>query len=680
MKPPLRSRLSIKWIMPPLMILPVIIVSIVLISLDYSTSRRSIDELADRNMQQIHHNIAQHLSNLMELPPAINALNRRMIDSGELSLTDMARNREPMFHTLSIFPTVSSIVIGSADDRATWAIRYPYETNYEYALKSTPQSNMEEHTLAADGNITGPLLASYEYRPTIRPWYKTAVSAGAPTWGEVYVWVRHGVGSCIGLSYVEPIYSPDHQLRGVINTEITLYDISDFLARINVGKTGKSFIIDREGLLIANSVHVRNMTPDLKRVPAVTFVDPWISEVARQIRDRPGSFKLDHDDHATLTVDKQPMRVVASPYTIDANVNWLIVTLAPDSDFLGQIQQSRNRSIAIGLLITLLMLLLGVATAFTLLRPIVKLAKHVKAIGAGKLDERIELTDNLEMAQLSGAINEMVDGLSDRVRLRHALDVAMDVQQSLLPGGTPSVKGVEVAAFSKYCDQTGGDYYDYLDVAGLGENTLVVALGDVMGHGVAAAMLMATARGMLRSRVRVPGSLGDLLTHVNELLVADTGGTRFMTMLVGVIDTDSSTMRWSSAGHDAPFIYDPATDSFPEFELPAGLPLGIAQDQPYDESQSIPFRPGQVMIIGTDGIWEARNTHDEEFGRERLKQAIRELADRPARDIQIALYDRVKLYCGAQAIEDDVTYVVIKFVDKDAKPQHANNACSTLTA
>ena len=169
MKPSLRSRLSIKWIMPPLMILPVIIVSIVLISLDYTTSRRSIDDLADDNMLQIHRNIAEHLSNLMELPPAINALNRRMIDSGELSLTDMDHNRLPAFHTLSIFPTVSSIVIGSADGRAMWVIRYPYETSYEYALKSTPQSSMEEHTLAADGNITGPLLGSYEYHPDLRP-------------------------------------------------------------------------------------------------------------------------------------------------------------------------------------------------------------------------------------------------------------------------------------------------------------------------------------------------------------------------------------------------------------------------------------------------------------------------------------------------------------------------------
>ena len=86
------------------------------------------------------------------------------------------------------------------------------------------------------------------------------------------------------------------------------------------------------------------------------------------------------------------------------------------------------------------------------------------------------------------------------------------------------------------------------------------------------------------------------------------------------------------------------------------------------------------MVIGTDGIWEARNPQDEEFGRDRLKQAIRELADRPARDIQTALYDRVKQYCGSHAIEDDVTYVVIKFIEKNTESQHATNAHVTSTA
>ena len=255
----------------------------------------------------------------------------------------------------------------------------------------------------------------------------------------------------------------------------------------------------------------------------------------------------------------------------------------------------------------------------------------------------------------------------------------MDVQQSLLPTNTPRIEGVEVAAFSKYCEQTGGDYYDYLDVAGVGENALVVALGDVMGHGVAAAMLMATARGMLRSRGRVTGSLGDLLTHVNDLLVADTGGTRFMTMLVGVIDADTRTMRWSSAGHDPPLIYDVASDSFIDVGVPAGLPLGVLSGQTYEESAPSALSGGQVLVMGTDGLWESRNTGGEEFGMERLKEAIRELSGLSARDIQRGLYDRLIAYCGTQPIEDDVTYVVLKFTDRVAnvKPAEPNSGASS---
>jgi sigma-B regulation protein RsbU (phosphoserine phosphatase) len=299
-----------------------------------------------------------------------------------------------------------------------------------------------------------------------------------------------------------------------------------------------------------------------------------------------------------------------------------------------------------------------------MLRPVLALVNHVKEVGEGKLDGKLAINDSREMAQLSTAINEMVDGLSDRMKLRHALNVAMDVQKSLLPSSTPSIPGVEVAAFSKYCDETGGDYYDYLDVEGVGDNALVMALGDVMGHGVAAAMLMASARGMLRSRVGTPGSLGDLLTHVNELLVVDTGGDRFMTMLVGVVDAETMTTRWSSAGHDAPFVYDAGTDSFIDLDVPAGLPLGVTGGEPYEESKPIPFRPGQVMVIGTDGIWEARNAGDEEFGRDRLKETIRELAGRSAHEIQVGLYERVMVHCGGKTIEDDVTYIVVKFTDK----------------
>jgi phosphoserine phosphatase RsbU/P len=665
MNPNFRSRLSIKWILPPLIVLPVIIVAAVLITLDYRTSRRSVNELADENMQQIHRTIEEHLSCLMDLPPAINGLDRRMLETGQLSLTDVDRNRQTVLRTLRTFPAVSSIVIGNATGPTMWVIRYPGQKTYEYAIKTGFQAHMEEYALDDDGNINGPKLADYVFQPTKRPWYKAAIQADGPTWGNVYIWVRHGKGETLGVPYVEPYRASDGHILGVINTELTLADISSFLGQVQVGKTGKSFIVDRDGQLIANSVGLDCMTADLKRIPASSAADSWISAAAGELNNRAGSLaQIGQISHANMLIDNRSMRIVVSPYSNRRNLNWLIVTMAPDSDFLAQIDANRDRSIVLGIATVLLMLLVSIATVIAMLRPLLKLVHHVKQVGEGKLDDKLAINDSREMALLSKSINEMVDGLGDRMRLRHALNVAMDVQQSLLPSSTPSIPGVEVAAFSKYCDETGGDYYDYIDVAGMGENNLIIALGDVMGHGVAAAMLMATARGMLRSRVRVRGSLGDLLTHVNDLLEVDTGGNRFMTMLVGVIEVDAQTMRWSSAGHDAPFIYDPAADSFPELDVPTGLPLGVMADQPYEESVPVAFVPGQIMVISTDGLWEARNAQDDEFGRERLKQAIRELADRSAREIQIGLYERVIAHCGTNKIEDDVTYVVVKFVEK----------------
>jgi phosphoserine phosphatase RsbU/P len=306
-----------------------------------------------------------------------------------------------------------------------------------------------------------------------------------------------------------------------------------------------------------------------------------------------------------------------------------------------------------------LMLALSVFTVIKLMRPFLALVAHVRRVGEGELDEHIHLTDNLEMAQLSSAINDMVDDLQDHVRLRHSLALAMDVQQNLLPSGPPSIAGLDVAGHSTYCDETGGDYYDFLEVTGLSKTAIAVALGDVMGHGVAAAMLMATARGILRSRCQEPGTLAELLTHMNDLLVDDTGGERFMTMLLMTIDVDSGHMTWASAGHDPPIIHDTTSGEFVEREG-GGLPLGISEDETYEEHTSADVRPGQIYLAATDGLWEAANSEGQIFGKDRLRDAIQRSADLPAEDMAKAIRDELARFQGDVSQDDDITFVIVK--------------------
>jgi serine phosphatase RsbU (regulator of sigma subunit) len=661
----LTSRISIKWIMPPLLVLPVVVVAFVLTLLAYTTGKRSADDLANQNMLQIHGRIEEHLTRLLDMPSAINELNKRMLDTGEMSLSDADRNRVPVFETLNIFQAVSSVVIGSAEGPTMWVIRYPGETTYEYAIKDAPASNMVEYTLGNGGVINSEQLSSYAWQPTVRPWYTAAIEADGPTWGEVYIWLRNGVAETLGVPYVEPYRDEDGNIIGVVCTELTLSDISSYLGRLTIGKTGKAFIVETNGDLVAASAQIETMKDGVNRLPAGEAADPWIAAAAAELTSRFGDpIDIDGPHRAAVTIEGQPMRLVVSPYENRRNLEWLIATVVPDSDFLADVEANRAQSTWFGGLAVVLMVAGSVLVVFLMLKPILALSAHAKRISEGHLDETLELSDSLEMAQLSQSINRMVGDLQDRVRLRHALSLAMDVQQSLLPNETPSIRGIDIAARAQYCDETGGDYFDYLDMAGLEDKALVVALGDVMGHGVAAAMLMATARGMFRSHVRVQGSLNELMTHVNELLVRDTAGERFMTMLLFVVDTTKKTLRWASAGHDAPFLYEPQTGQCVDTGAEGGLPLGIMPGETFEEQELTDLHPGQIIIVGTDGLWESRNPAGEQYGRDRLKQAICDLADQDAKTIEQGLYDRLTSFCGDQPIDDDVTYVVLKITDE----------------
>jgi serine phosphatase RsbU (regulator of sigma subunit) len=186
-----------------------------------------------------------------------------------------------------------------------------------------------------------------------------------------------------------------------------------------------------------------------------------------------------------------------------------------------------------------------------------------------------------------------------------------------------------------------------------------IAVGDVMGHGVAAAMLMATARGILHSGTQSKTGLADLMTHLNELLVRDTEGERFMTMLLLTIDREGGRLSWASAGHGPPILYDPATGRFANLirgQLPLGLVAGVA----YESNLYRDLSPGQIILAATDALWETRNLEGEEFGMERLLAALRSVADRPAQEISDALRAAVEGWCAPRRPDDDLTLVVVK--------------------
>ena len=181
----------------------------------------------------------------------------------------------------------------------------------------------------------------------------------------------------------------------------------------------------------------------------------------------------------------------------------------------------------------------------------------------------------------------------------------------------------------------------------------------MVGHGVAAAMLMATARGILRSRCRTPGTLADLLTHLNSLLVEDTGGDRFMTMLLLTVDAKRKEMCWATAGHDTPIVYDPATDQFSEFNG-NGVSLGLVTGAVYEEHLFTDVQTGQVIMALTDGLWEAFNKDGEMFGKDRVRNLIRRFANLSAVEISERITAELSHFLDQKSPDDDLTFVIVK--------------------
>jgi sigma-B regulation protein RsbU (phosphoserine phosphatase) len=191
-----------------------------------------------------------------------------------------------------------------------------------------------------------------------------------------------------------------------------------------------------------------------------------------------------------------------------------------------------------------------------------------------------------------------------------------------------------------------------------------------MGHGVSAALVMAGTRAVLRTRATIDGNLAKMTATLNRLLCDDLGGERFMTMHLSYIDLDARAYRWCSAGHDPALIWDPRRRVFDQIDA-GDLPLGVVEDTSYNEA-SYELGGGEVIVIGTDGIWETCNAAGEQFGKQRLRDAVHAVIDRPASAIVDEIVRQLNEFRGAGRREDDVTLVVARilpFAPDEARPR-----------
>ena len=218
-----------------------------------------------------------------------------------------------------------------------------------------------------------------------------------------------------------------------------------------------------------------------------------------------------------------------------------------------------------------------------------------------------------------------------------------------------------------FANEIGGDYFDFLMGLECSNNHFDMVVGDVTGHGVDAALLMTTARAFLRMRASQCGGISQIITEMNRHLtqdILDTG--RFMTLFYMRIDPENKKIQWVRAGHDPAIIYDPGENEFEELNG-AGLALGVNGSYVFEENLKTGLREGQIIAIGTDGIWETFNTNGNMFGKERFRDIIRENAHLGANEIIDAVYNELNVFSSGLKKKDDATLVIIKLEEISEK-------------
>ncbi len=320
-------------------------------------------------------------------------------------------------------------------------------------------------------------------------------------------------------------------------------------------------------------------------------------------------------------------------------------------------------TIAVCLIFIFISLILNFLAGRSILQPIKEMMRVVDNVRDGDFHQKVRVLSNDELGDLGDGMNEMTEGLIERDQMRQSLYLAKEVQQALLPRSVPNIKGLDIASTSVYCDETGGDYYDFFITDKPDASRISVVVGDVSGHGISSALLMTTARAFLRQRSAQPGKIAAVVSDVNRLLchdVADSGG--FMTLFYLDIDCQNRKLRWVRAGHDPAVFYDPRAATIEELRG-SGMAMGIDADHAYEQYSKEDLACGQIILVGTDGIWEAQNPRGHMFGKETINRIIRQYSDTDAKGLLTAcLYALDKFRDGVKP-EDDVTLVVIKITD-----------------
>jgi len=335
---------------------------------------------------------------------------------------------------------------------------------------------------------------------------------------------------------------------------------------------------------------------------------------------------------------------------------------------LGELSSARVSQLqvigVVFLLIELAALLIGIRLTRAITHTISNLSQATQSVQEGNFAARVPVERRDQLGMLGESFNSMTGSIARLIaeqkqlqRLENEISIAREVQDQLFPRNLPQVAGIEIEAICRAARSVSGDYYDFIQ---LSPTQVAVAIADISGKGISAALLMASLQAALRSQLLTPGSdqltTAELVARLNKHLVRNTGDDRFATFLIAIYDLSTRKLRYTNAGHLPGFCL---WDGKAKHLDVGGIVLGVMDDYQYQEG-CIDVPPDAVLIGYSDGLVEPENAYGEEFGVSRLEAAAQRVRHATPKTIAQSLMTAAEEWSGSPEQADDMTVIVAK--------------------
>jgi signal transduction histidine kinase/FixJ family two-component response regulator len=382
--------------------------------LSFKNGQQAVNDLADRLMDQSSNLVSKHLDNYLQTPQKINQINLDAIALGLLDLKDFKTAGHYLWKQLQAYPDIT--YIGYALTTGEFAGAGKYLPGQGVTIEElSSATNWKDYIFSTDaqGNRTKLVKIYDDYQPLKESWYTETIKAGKTVWGSVYNW--DDTPEFISATINSPVYDKNSQLIGAIGIDLILTNIDNFLQKLQISPTAKTFIIEHDGLLIASSSTELSFTlvdGVATRLSALNSSDAQIQATAKYLQQKFGSFqRIKEEQKLNFQLQAKPQFVRVTPWQDEYGLDWLVITTIPESDFIAQIDANTKTTIALCFLALLVAVLLGLITSGWITQPILRLSQASSAIAQGDLNQQVEVKGIVELGVLSNSFNEMAQQL-----------------------------------------------------------------------------------------------------------------------------------------------------------------------------------------------------------------------------------------------------------------------------